>query len=359
MMGFVRFPIFDVRLLAVIAIALIAVIILSGPEPAQKPAHLRLSRGFRDVEATSLALSPTGALIATTNTGGRLALRAREEDWQIERMLDYPGFARAAAFSPDGRSLAAVGFGPGICLWDLSSASSAPRTTMAVPFPQPRCLTFSPDGRSLAVATEVDGTILIIDLETRRQRLVLHHRAPAVGVAFSPDGLLLATVGAGRDRLIALWDLQSGSRQTLLEDGPGPDTALAFSDDGALLATAGFPEHHVRLWDIKTGRVRRVFAGHARPVNSVAFSPDGTLLATAGNDGMLGLWNVATGRRWASVNAEATALRTIAFTADGQTLVLATDDDDDLRLWDIAEVLAGARPRRSSQIQDNGQSNGP
>jgi WD40 repeat protein len=353
MTRFTRFSILDVRVLALIAVALIALVKLSDPEPEQKPARLHRIPGDQGVGATSLAFSPSGARIATTNTAGQVTLRAREKDWQIERLLDYPGFARAAVFSPDGRSLAAVGFGPGVCLWDLSSASSEPATTIPIPFPRPRCLMFSPDGRSLAVTTDVDGRILVVDPASGRERLVLQHRSSVKSIAFSPDGRLLATAGAGTDRMIAIWDLQSGTRRILLEDGPGPDAALAFSANGALLATASFPEQHVRLWDVKSGRVCREFAGHACPVNSVAFSPDGSLLATAANDGMLGVWNVATGQRWASVNAEARSLRTIAFSPDSQTLVLASQDDDDLRLWYVAEVLEAARPTRPESGQDN------
>jgi WD40 repeat protein len=111
--------------------------------------------------------------------------------------------------------------------------------------------------------------------------------------------------------------------------------ALAFSPDGALLATASFPERHARLWELTTGQVCRIFEGHSRSVNSIAFSPNGCLLATAGNDGMLGLWTVATGQRRVSLDSQATWLRTVDFSPDGQTLVLATGDDDDVRLWDL------------------------
>jgi WD40 repeat protein len=352
-----RYPIRDVRVLALIVVAPLVLATLSDSQPAQKPARLRLGRGEVGVGATSLAVSPTGALIATTNTAGRLALRAKDGDWQIERLLDCPEFARAVAFSPDGRSLAAAGFWPSVCLWDLSSNSNEPTTTIAVRFWPAKCLTFSPDGRSLAVATEDDGTILVMDLATRRERMVIHHHSSVSSIAFSPDGRLLATAGAGHDRLITVWDLESGSRRTLMENAAGPDTAVAFSANGALLATASFPEHHVRLWDVETGRECRAFVGHERPVNALAFSPDGSMLATAGNDGMLGVWNVATGQRRASLNAQARSLRAIAFSADGQTLVLATQDDDDIRMWDVAEVLECARPMRPCENRDIEQLN--
>jgi WD40 repeat protein len=338
-MGCSKLPTFDLRLPGAIAVVLITLVTLSNPEPVQDFAHPRIARGECGVQATSFALSPTSGQIATTNTAGRVTLRAPETGWEIERFLDFPGYAKAVAFSPDGRSLAVGGFARGICLWDLPSPKSEATQTILVPIQRAKCMMFSPDGRSLAVTTDLDGTILVWDLAARRERMVLHHPSPVVSLAFSPDGRWLATGGARDDWSILLWDLQTGSRQVLLEDGPGPAVALAFSPDGTLLATAGFQEHDARLWDLKTRRVCRMLAGHARPINSVSFSPDGSLLATADNDGMLGLWTVATGQRRMSLDSHATRLLTVAFSPDGRTLVLSTGEDDDIRLWDIAKVL--------------------
>jgi WD40 repeat protein len=346
-MGLSKLPIFDVRLLAAIAMALIVLAKLSNPEPVpvQKLAPPQVARGLLGAQLALFAFSPTGKQIATTNDAGRVTLRAQESGWQIERLLDFPGYARDVAFSPDGRSLAVVGHVPSVCLWDLTSSKSEPSTVMRIPIQQAKRVRFSPDGQSLAVTTPRDGTILLWDLATRRARRVFHQPSPVASLAFSPDGRWLAT-GGKDDQSIVFWDLQSGARRILLEQGPGPAMALAFSPDGTLLATASADEPQVRLWDLKTGRVCRVFAGHARSLNSVAFSPDGSLLATAGNDGMLGLWTVATGQRRVSLDGQALLLRAVAFSPDGRTLVVATGDDDDIRFWDLAELLSASGPER-------------
>jgi WD40 repeat protein len=86
-----------------------------------------------------------------------------------------------------------------------------------------------------------------------------------------------------------------------------------------------------------------VLRGQARSINSIAFSPDGLLLATAGNDGLIGVWVLATGDRRVSLDGQAQSLRTVAFSPDGRTLALTTLDDDDIRLWDVAELFAHIR----------------
>ena len=65
---------------------------------------------------------------------------------------------------------------------------------------------------------------------------------------------------------------------------------VAFSPDGRLLATAS-KDKTARLWDPATGECLRTLTGHDDFVRGVAFSPDGRLLATASNDKTARLWD--------------------------------------------------------------------
>ena len=101
----------DVRLLGTIAAAMFALAALLQPEPARNLAPSQLGRGTLGAQIISIAWSPTGKQMATTDTEGHVALRVQKSGWQIERFLDFPGYARDVAFSPDGRFLAVVGYG--------------------------------------------------------------------------------------------------------------------------------------------------------------------------------------------------------------------------------------------------------
>jgi WD40 repeat protein len=323
---------------AIVSILIIAVKILN-PEAGEMSALTPPRASELGIRFTSLTLSPGADRMAATDAAGHLSLRSLENDMSVERSLEFSGFARVAAFSPDRRFLAAGGIARGVAVWDLESPTSHAPNTIAPQILRAMRMAFSPDGQSLAVTTDLDGTIVLWDLDANRESMVLRHRSPVTSLAFSPDGRWLATGGRG-DRSTELWDLETGERGVQLETGSGAVSALAFSPDGTLVASATYFDHHVALWETNTWHKRFVFDGHARPVSSIAFSPDGSLLATAGGDGVVRLWSPAAGRQRASLRGHGLCRLTVGFSPDGRTLVLATADEGLVHSWDVADLLA-------------------
>jgi len=161
------------------------------------------------------------------------------------------------------------------------------------------------------------------------------------GVAFSPDGRLLAS--AYGNGTVQLWNTATGQEAgapitagTSTERG-----ALAFSPDGRLLATTS-ADGTVQLWNPATsqevGGPITAELGMGGGVLALAFSPDGRLLATTAADGTVQVWNPATGQEVGTpitpYDDGGGGKLALAFRPDGR--LLSADADGAVRLWNTA-----------------------
>jgi WD40 repeat protein len=99
---------------------------------------------------------------------------------------------------------------------------------------------------------------------------------------------------------VRLWNPVTGQAVGALHPvgtGSGRSVSgVAFSPDGTLLAAA-YGDGYVRLWNPVTGQRVGVplpaYAGQVAAVNGVGFSPDGKLLASADEDGTVRTWQIS------------------------------------------------------------------
>src|SRR5262249_50797669 len=106
------------------------------------------------------------------------------------------------------------------------------------------------------------------------------HAEAVHGIAFSPDGTRLASVG--NNRVVRVYDAMTGKVIWQTEELSGLTQCVAFSPDGKWLATGEFDSDTVWIWDAQTGkRLREVGSGGKGRTMSVQFSPEGLLAVSA------------------------------------------------------------------------------
>ncbi|WP_405536805.1 helix-turn-helix domain-containing protein [Streptomyces sp. NBC_00075] len=287
----------------------------------------------------SVSVSREGSLIATgdgADEAGAAVVWARRADGRYAHAdtVLFPGRrVTEAALAPDGRRLA-IGLDDG-SLWMCALDRRGVCRTRAEGEHAGNFaagMAYSPDGSLLAEAAS-GGALLLRDPLTGTVLLTLEHPTPLQSLAWAPDGATLFT-GADAGGTAHAWRFPL----PVLLGHTGAVTDVATHDGRGFAATAS-TDGTARLWDVsvperpkQVGRLE-----HAGGVSAVVFDPAGRRLATGTADGQVRLWDVtrpARPRLLDRVEGHDEDVTALAFAPHGTRLASASYDDHTF-LWDV------------------------
>jgi serine/threonine protein kinase/WD40 repeat protein len=228
-------------------------------------------------------------------------------------------------FSPDGRYLAAYyvqwADKHPLEIWEINGNSGRQVCVLPDASALP---SFAADSGSL-VAPLPNGDVAVIELPSGQERRRFSSGGPAETVAMHAGGKLLAVAG-GRSTGARVIELETG---TVIHRLPHSDTVqgLAWSPDGTLLATA-CNDLRIRLWDTVSWKQNGEITGHRWEVGDVAFDPTGRWLASFGWDMTLRFWEVGSRRQVLNVED----IRVFGFRSQG-SLAAAGVSGQRVQVW--------------------------
>jgi hypothetical protein len=306
------------------------------------PPRLRFSLpGNAAVEATFL---PDGQALAVAQTDGGVSLR----DLRTGAIEKLPwAVKQGEALACAGRRLVAVDNNRTLAIWDVRRRREVGRWSLSERAWE---CALSPAGDRLASTGTELGTVEVRSVKDGTLRRTITGALPeepdtrvscsVSGMAFSPDGRLLATASDGGP--VRLWDVRSGRLVRKFADDLHP-SCLAFSPDGALLAGASLLRGGVRVWEVahEAAPPKAPTAG-ADAYNCIAFAPTGRALLAGGED-VLSVWDLAGGSARLDLSWVRASLLCLAWSPDGRWLA-AGDNVGGVRIWAweaIRALLAG------------------
>ncbi len=232
-----------------------------------------------------VGISPDGNWLAAGDQKGTLRVWKMSDQSEMYSIRAHDGYLSRLAISPDSQSIATTSYGGEVRLWNATTGKKIKSIKVGTQEVEGMC--FVGNDRLATVTNEVS----LWNIESGSQESVLSTGRvinPALGISYDRRTLLF---GDG-DGTLKLWDVGTPNGENGLTLKGSSTPAIAFSKDGKWIATYS-QDQTVRIWDAMTRQPLQVIDADGSRTVEVAWLPESNLLVIASERGRIRLWGTA------------------------------------------------------------------
>ena len=239
-------------------------------------------------ECLCCAIPADGKMILTGWKDGRIKAYYPESARQMW-VINEAHLNGVTAIAVNGNKMITGGATGDICVWQISESRGRLILTLKehhLPVSQIR---FSKDATEF-LSSSHDGSIILWDAN----QLVCKQRFLAQtffnGVDMHQETGILITVS--NDKRIIFWDGFNANVIRELEGSiNGMPTSIDISPDGTIFVTGG-DDRLVKVWDFESGDIIAVGKGHCGAIKKAVFAPNQSIIISVGAEGGIYIWKL-------------------------------------------------------------------
>ncbi|MEG4284305.1 WD40 repeat domain-containing protein [Microcoleus sp. A006_D1] len=278
----------------------------------------------------SAAISPDGQLLATGSHDSTVKVWSWHSGELLRTICGHSTAVLLVAFSPASKTLLTRSRAGTVKLWNLQNGELLKRLADVH---RHESVAVSPDWQILAIGT-TRGTVKLQHLNSGQLLQVLegYQGDDISAIALSPNGKMLIASGlnaaSGFCRAtVTMWELPGGEVRGTF----GSENYVAITPDSKIIVSHG--NKMIALWNLQTGELLHSLQTGIRITSAAAISPDGKYFAVGCFDGTIRLWNFR-GELLHTLDGHSSPVSALAIGQLGETLVSGSDNGT-VKLWQL------------------------